>query len=924
MSLAKSDHMHWEPRPSIRICRRLISCKSSPNGVKEILTFASTIDGRNDEVVLGDGSEALDLDCFDGRVSRAVVHNEVLPESSRIKKGSSDHEFDSVFCRLDHGTYPILAPIIQCESEDVGWAQPLKKEAIEVAKRLNLEEQVSLLAGEDFWRTVAIPLKGAAFFPAGVSLGSTWNVDLVQSIGKHLGNETKARGAHVLLAPTVGLHRSVRGGRNFESFSEDPLLSGKMAASYIRGVQSQGVSATIKHFVANEQETSRMTINTRVLERPLRELYLRPFEIAIRESNPWALMTSYNMINGVHADMHHDLLQGVLRKEWNYQGLIMSDWKGVNSTVPSIAAGCDLEMPGPAKWRAGKTMKAIECGHLRKEEIFRSAVNVIHLALQTKDLDIQKDPEERRDDREETRKLIREAGHEGLVLLKNNGVLPLDREIKTIALIGPHAKAANAGGGGSASLQPYYTTNPYNSIHDRLRSTKIEYARGCNINKWVPLASRFHCTTPSGMPGIQLDWFRGTDFEGPCYHSEIKQTTELYLWDSTPSKIGPAYSFRASFSITPSASGSHSVGFNSVGPGRLLVDEQLCIDNWNWTEIGQAMYDASVEVTKRIELKANKPVHFLIEGTSELRPGFKITEPSATYGYGGCRIGLEHGDSHDPDLGERLLREAVKVARKADAAIIFVGRDAEWESEGYDHQHMDLPYKGNQDRLVEAVAQVNPCSIVVNQSGTPVTMDWADKVPAIIQAWYQGQEAGNALADVLVGDANPSGKLPTTFPKRIEDSPAFHNFGGENELLNYGEGLAMGYRHYEKSKVEPRFAFGHGLSYTTFKYKDIQLNETTLTKDGSVLVTVTIENTGAREGSEIVQGYISALKSRLPRPEKELQAFTKLTLAPGQSEKANLKFDKYSVGYYDTSYKAWIAEKGTFNVLVGPSSADVR
>ncbi|KAL9610130.1 MAG: hypothetical protein Q9167_005150 [Letrouitia subvulpina] len=278
----------------------MISCRSSPNGVKEILTFSYTVDGQTDQVVLGDGSEALDLDRFDGRVHRAFIH-ETPPERGHIKKRSFDHDIDSVFCMLNHEAHLSLAPTLECEGEDVGLAQPLKKEAIEVAKRLTLEEQ-------------------AAFFPSGVSLGSTWNTDLIQQIGEHLGNETKARGAHVLLAPTVGLHRSVRGGRNFESFSEDPVLSGKMAASYIRGVQSQGVSATIKHFVANEQETSRMTINTRVLERPLRELYLKPFEIAIRESNPWALMTSYNMINGVHADMHYDLLQGVLRKEWNYQG----------------------------------------------------------------------------------------------------------------------------------------------------------------------------------------------------------------------------------------------------------------------------------------------------------------------------------------------------------------------------------------------------------------------------------------------------------------------------------------------------------------------------------------------------------------------------------------------------------------------------
>jgi beta-glucosidase len=330
------------------------------------------------------------------------------------------------------------------------------------------------------------------------------------------------------------------------------------------------------------------------------------------------------------------------------------------------------------------------------------------------------------------------------------------------------------------------------------------------------------------------------------------------------------------------------------------------------------MFEASKDVHKSIHLEAGKTVDLLVESTNEIRPLSKIKSRSAMHKYGGCRIGYQEESKVD------LLQEAVVAAEAADIAIVCVGLDGEWESEGYDRQSMDLPKDGGQDRLIEAVLAANPNTVIVIQSGTPITMPWADKAPAILQAWYQGQEAGNALADVLFGKQSPSGKLPTTFPKRLEDSPSFHNWPGENLQVVYGEGLYVGYRHYEHAKLQPLFPFGHGLSYTTFAYGAATISSTTLAAADRLTVSVPVTNTGRVPAHETVQAYVRDVKARLPRPEKELQAFAKVYLQAGESRVVELVLSKYSVGYYDTAIQSWIAEEGTFDVLVGASSADIR
>jgi beta-glucosidase len=596
--------------------------------------------------------------------------------------------------------------------------------------------------------------------------------------------------------------------------------------------------------------------------------------------------------------------------------MVMSDWTGTNSVAESIRAGCDLEMPGPSVWRATRALEAIERGELSKEDVEKAAGNVLYLVERTKGLNGPPEPPERSNDNQETSNLIRQAGIEGLTLLKNDTqILPV-RDAKTIALIGPNAKRAIAGGGGSASLNPYYLTTPFDGIRART-DAEILYSQGCDTAKWLPLMDDY-CSIPSGEQGVILEYYLGDRFKGNPAIVQHKQTTDLYLWDSAPKEVLPVYSFKVKTIVTPKTTGNHTFSFTSVGPGRLFINGELFIDNWDWTEEGEAMFGNSADVLKSMYLEAGKSAELLVESTNETRPLSKVSMSGKRHGYGGCRLGYQEEVKVD------LLQEAVEAAKAADVALVFVGLDAEWESEGYDRKVMDLPKDGSQDRLVEAVLEANPRTVVINQSGNPVKMPWADKVPTIMQAWYQGQEAGNALADVIFGFQSPSGKLPTTFPKKLEDNPAYHNWPGENLKVIYGEGIYIGYRHYERANIAPLFPFGHGLTYTTFDYSEPTIDQTVLSDSSSVVVSVAITNTGSMAASEIVQAYVRDVKSRLPRPEKELQAFKKIHLKPNETKIVELMLDKYSVGYYDTNVDAWIAEEGVFDVLVGASSADIR
>lgn len=434
----------------------------------------------------------------------------------------------------------------------------------------------------------------------------------------------------------------------------------------------------------------------------------------------------------------------------------MSDWGGVNSTVESIKAGCDVEFPYSDKWRFQKVLDALKEGRIEEADIDRAAENVLTLVERTKGSDLTPEAAEREDDREETRKLIHELGVQGLTLLKNEGsLLPINPNTAKVAVIGPNANRAIAGGGGSASLNPYYNTLPLDSIR-KVAQQPVTFSQGCHIHKWLPVASPY-CSDKTGKQGVSIEWFKGDKFEGQPTVIQRRTNTDLFLWDSAPlSEIGPHWSAVVTSYLTPPSTGKHTISFMSVGPGKLYVNGKLALDLWNWTEEGEAMFDGSIDYLVDVEMQAGRPVELRVEITNELRPLAKQKQFNMTHKYGGCRIGFKAEDKVD------YLQEAVDAAKAADVAVVVVGLDAEWESEGYDRKNMDLPSDGSQDRLVEAVLKANPNTVVVNQSGSPVTMPWADRVPAIIQAWYQGQEAGNALADVLFGLKNPSGKLPVS------------------------------------------------------------------------------------------------------------------------------------------------------------------
>ena len=405
-------------------------------------------------------------------------------------------------------------------------------------------------------------------------------------------------------------------------------------------------------------------------------------------------------------------------------------------------------------------LKAIEEGELTEVDVDTAAENVLTLVQRTKGDDMSPEEAEREDDREETRTLMRQAGAEGITLLKNEAqILPINPRTAKVAVIGPNANRPIAGGGGSASLNPYYNTLPLDSIR-ALAQQEVLYAEGCHIHKWLPVASPY-CTTKAGRPGVTLEWFRGDKFRGEVAVTQRRKNTDLFLWDSAPlAELGPQWSAIATTCLTSTATGKHTISFMSVGPGRLYIDGKLALDLWDWTEEGEAMFDGSVDYLVDVEMQAGRPVELRVEMTNELRPVSKQKQFNMTHRYGGCRIGFKEVDQVD------YLQEAINVAKEADIAVVIVGLDAEWESEGYDRQTMDLPKDGSQDRLVEAIVKANPRTVVVNQSGSPVTMPWVDSVPAIIQAWYQGQEAGNALADVLFGLQNPSGKLPVSLSCR--------------------------------------------------------------------------------------------------------------------------------------------------------------
>ncbi|KAH7877108.1 glycoside hydrolase family 3 protein [Lentinula edodes] len=828
----------------------------------------------------------------------------------------------------------------------------------ETLSKLSVIQKIKLLSGLGWWHTepvaeYGIPsmrmsdgpngVRGTRFFngvpsscfPSSTGLGASFDVDLAYKVGIALGEECRAKGCHILLGPTVNTQRSPLGGRSFESFAEDPTLNGLIAAAYINGVQSKGVSATIKHYVANDQEFERFSISSDVSERALREIYLKPFQLALKHSDPWALMSSYNRVNGVHVSESPRLLDDILRKEWGFKGLIMSDWIGVYSTVESIKAGVDLEMPGPTVMRGKAVERSLAAQKLFISDVDERARKVLELLQKAYASGIPFDAPEEGVDTPELRQLLRESAADSIVLLKNDkNVLPLtvDSKIKSIAVIGPNAKYAFSSGGGSARLLESYTVTPLQAIQAvaEKRGLDVKFALGTTTHKLNPLLDPYITLLDGTGTGALLEFWNEipangfatansklTDNLKPCTWSCTTKVSNCVLLDGVDdTKVEKDCYLRYSTVFTPEESGTYEFSLTLAGSGNLFFGDNLIIDLSTSPAPGDYFMGlGTAEVKAQVnDLKAGQGYKVEIRASNR----DYVKQVPIIPNWGGLRIGAVK--VVEP---EDALNEAVDLARVSDVAILVVGLNHEWESEGYDRPDLELP--GLTNRLVSEVLEVNPNTIVVNQSGSSVTFPWIDEAHTVLQAFYGGNELGNGIADVLFGIVNPSAKLSLTFPKRLADVPSYPSYGSkgqEHGRILYNEGVFVGYRGYQIKNITPMFPFGFGLSYSAFEYSALNCSE--ISSEGKFTVAFTIKNTSSVYGREVAQIYIADDEASLPRPQKELKGFKKVALQAGESQSVETELDREALGFFNDRRGEWVAEKGVFSVLVGASSEDIK
>ncbi len=652
--------------------------------------------------------------------------------------------------------------------------------------QMSLEQKASLCSGCNRWLTEPIepphipsvrmndgpiglrftegdkPLeesRPAVCFPSLAAVASSWDRDLAEKMGRALAREAKSHGVHILLGPGVNMKRSPLCGRNFEYLSEDPYLAGELGLAYVSGVQAEGVGTSLKHFAANNQETRRMAIDARVYERALREIYLPAFEKVMKLAKPWTVMCAYNSVNGEYASQNRRLLTEILRNEWGFDGVVVSDWDAVFDRVRALEAGLELEMPGNGGVNDVKIVEAVKSGALDEAVLDIAVERLLKLIFKAKEQEETWKKDEGGFDAEEQHALAREIAGESIVLLKNEeGILPLNPEsLKRIAVIGRFAKEPRYQGGGSAHINPTRVDSAYEAMLESAGGeTRLDYA-----------------------------------------------------------------------------------------------------------------------------------------------PGYP------------------DGDDED----EKLVSDAVKAARDSDVAVVFAGLPDVYESEGYDRAHMDLPF--SHSRLIDEVCRAQKKTIVVLSNGSAVSMPWRERAAAIVEAWLLGQAGGGAIADVLFGRINPSGKLSETFPYRLEDNPSYLNFPGDTQAVSYGEGIYIGYRYYEKKRVQPMYAFGFGLSYTEFEYSDLRLSCEAIKDSDSLEVKLKVKNIGERAGKEIVQLYVRDRECSIGRPEKELKGFDKVRLEPGEERDVTFTLGFREFAFYDTAKAEWRVEEGEFEILVGGSLVDL-
>ncbi len=814
--------------------------------------------------------------------------------------------------------------------------------------KMTAREKANFVAGTDIWHAGAVERLGigtlkvtdgpngargvglmgtgtpTACIPSGAVLGAAWDPDLVYELGSLLGEESLAKGAHVLLAPTVNLHRSPKGGRNFECYSEDPLLSGRIAAAFVRGVQSHSVGVTVKHFVANDSEFERKTIDTQIDERTLREVALLPFEIAVKEGGAWGVMSAYNRLNGTYCSEHHWLLHRVLRQEWGFDGIVVTDWFADGSTVGAVGARMTLEMPGPGRFYGESLFAALQSGEVAESEVDLLVEDLLRLMERTGVLDSENDFEEndsqlagssRRSkdiddfathntediapndaadtpvgategllDRPADRELIRRAAAAGTVLLTNNGILPLDpAQIGSIAVIGPNARQAKIMGGGSATVRAYHETTPLDALRERLPNHQIRYAVGADIDRTVTPITRPMLT---GM--ARIEYRNGWAFDGvPDVVVEETKTSVLAFGAPAEGINSDHWSARITATIVAEVDGPHRFTLTESGRAILFVDGKVVVDA-TATDIarGDSFFGfGSTELSEVIDLVAGRPTELRIDYTNV---GAVLLA--------GVVVGVR-------PIAKRDLRgEAARLASDCDAAIVIVGTNDDWETEGRDRDLWELP--GAQGELIGDVAAANPKTIVIMNVGSAHSLDWIDQPAAVLSVGFGGQEMAEAIVDMLIGDVEPGGRSPTTIGARYEHFGAYINYPGENSVVRYGESIYCGHRWHDALGIEPTVAFGSGLGYTTFDIGDIA-STASIVAGEPLNLDVTVTNTGERHGSEVVQAYVEPVGSTMRRPVRELKAFAKTAVDPGKSSTVTLKLDARAFAYFDPADPVW-------------------
>ena len=796
-----------------------------------------------------------------------------------------------------------------------------------IVRQMTLQEKIDMLGGVDNFYIRAVPRLGvprlkmadgpigvrnygpATAMAGGIALAATWNPALAERVGAEIARDARAKGVHFLLGPGVNIYRAPMNGRNFEYFGEDPLLASRIAVGYIKGVQDQGVSATIKHFTGNNSEFDRHNTDSIIDERTIREVYLPAFEAAVKEAHVGAIMDSYNLTNGEHMTQNGHLNTEVVKKDWGFNGIVMSDWVATYDGVAAANGGVDLEMPFGAFMNRKNLLPAIEQGRVSVATIDDKVRRILRTAVQFGWLDRDQTDHSIPRYNPQGRAVALEAARESMVLLKNAGnLLPLTKgKVKSIAIIGPDAYPAVPVGGGSAQVEPFAAVSFLEGLSNSLGpAIPVYYNRGLPTTSELAEATSFSTAATNGQPGLAVEYFDNPELQG----NPVVSRTEAHVnYGKRSGSVFPEHTLSARWSgyYVPQSSGSYDIFVESTGEDggsyRLYVDDKLVFDNWS-------SFKALMNYTTL---------------SLDPKPHKIVLEQRGRAAWLGLRLELglvRRGSYVDP--------AAKALAAKADVVVVAAGFDLESESEGADRT-FGLP--PGQDELIQEMAAANKNTIVVVTSGGSVdTNAWLDRVPALLEAWYPGQEGGTALAEILFGDANPSGRLPVTFERRWEDNPVHDSYYPEagTKRIVYREGVFVGYRGYEHRGTKPLFPFGYGLSYTTFKYSNLAIKSvadtaTSGTSSGSHYeVSFDVTNSGSRAGADVAQVYIGDRHARVPRPAKELKSFARVNLRPGESKRATVALDDRALSYYDVNTKQWRAEPGSFDVLVGHSAEEIE